>query len=90
MCFFPITKEFVDGNLQTGGKDLVHEYARISIIAAFVTAYIIETFGMKYRDAFGYVQERFCINLNAIFVQQFQEYEVIYLSKLTIQVISPI
>uniref|UniRef100_A0A8C4PHE7 Dual specificity phosphatase catalytic domain-containing protein n=1 Tax=Equus asinus asinus TaxID=83772 RepID=A0A8C4PHE7_EQUAS len=41
--------------------------------AAFVIAYIMETFGMKYRDAFSYVQERrFCINPNAGFVHQLQ------------------
>ncbi|KAF6133157.1 serine/threonine/tyrosine interacting protein [Phyllostomus discolor] len=59
--------------------------------AAFVIAYIMETFGMKYRDAFAYVQERrFCINPNAGFVHQLQEYEAIYLAKLTIQMMSPL
>uniref|UniRef100_A0A8C5KBD2 Serine/threonine/tyrosine-interacting protein n=1 Tax=Jaculus jaculus TaxID=51337 RepID=A0A8C5KBD2_JACJA len=78
--FFPMTKEFIDGSLQNGGK-----------YAAFVIAYIMETFGMKYRDAFTYVQERrFCINPNAGFVHQLQEYEAIYLAKLTIQVRSPL
>ncbi|KAM9577773.1 LOW QUALITY PROTEIN: serine/threonine/tyrosine-interacting protein-like [Trichechus inunguis] len=85
--FFP--NEFIDGSLQTGGKVLVHGNAGISRSAAFVIAYIIETFGMKYRDAFAYVQERrFCINPNTEFVHQLQEYEAIYLAKLTIQMIS--
>uniref|UniRef100_A0A2D4KU05 Dual specificity phosphatase catalytic domain-containing protein n=1 Tax=Micrurus paraensis TaxID=1970185 RepID=A0A2D4KU05_9SAUR len=58
--------------------------------AALVIAYIMETFGVKYRDAFTYVQERrFCINPNAGFVHQLQEYEAIYLAKLTIQMMSP-
>ncbi|XP_032963950.1 serine/threonine/tyrosine-interacting protein isoform X2 [Rhinolophus ferrumequinum] len=71
--FFPMTKEFIDGSLQTGGKVLVHGNAGISRSAAFVIAYIMETFGMKYRDAFAYVQERrFCINPNAGFVHQLQ------------------
>uniref|UniRef100_A0A2R8PB68 Serine/threonine/tyrosine-interacting protein n=1 Tax=Callithrix jacchus TaxID=9483 RepID=A0A2R8PB68_CALJA len=73
------------------GKVLVHGNAGISRSAAFVIAYIMETFGMKYRDAFAYVQERrFCINPNAGFVHQLQEYEAIYLAKLTIQVMSPL
>ncbi|XP_063129961.1 serine/threonine/tyrosine-interacting protein isoform X2 [Rattus norvegicus] len=89
--FFPMTKEFIDGSLQNGGKVLVHGNAGISRSAAFVIAYIMETFGMKYRDAFAYVQERrFCINPNAGFVHQLQEYEAIYLAKLTIQMMSPL
>ncbi|XP_045721515.1 serine/threonine/tyrosine-interacting protein-like [Mirounga angustirostris] len=71
--YFPMTEEFIDGSLQTGGKVLVHGNAGISRSAAFVIAYIMETFGMKYRDAFAYVQERrFCINPNAGFVHQLQ------------------
>lgn len=86
-----MTKEFIDGSLQNGGKVLVHGNAGISRSAAFVIAYIMETFGMKYRDAFAYVQERrFCINPNAGFVHQLQEYEAIYLAKLTIQMMSPL
>ncbi|RLV98278.1 hypothetical protein DV515_00010935 [Chloebia gouldiae] len=128
--FFPMTKEFIDGSLQSGGKVLVHGNAGISRSAALVIAYIMETFGVKYRDAFTYVQERrFCINPNAGFVHQlqnspspksvpeyemlpelalliltklyakvipinifgpFQEYEAIYLAKLTIQMMSPL
>uniref|UniRef100_A0A8D2IRX7 Serine/threonine/tyrosine interacting protein n=1 Tax=Varanus komodoensis TaxID=61221 RepID=A0A8D2IRX7_VARKO len=72
------------------GKVLVHGNAGISRSAALVIAYIMETFGVKYRDAFTYVQERrFCINPNAGFVHQLQEYEAIYLAKLTIQMMSP-
>nr|XP_036858605.1 serine/threonine/tyrosine-interacting protein-like [Manis javanica] len=91
ICFFPMTKEFIDGSLQTGGKVLVHGNAGSSRSAAFVIAYIMETFGMKHRDAFAYVQERrFCINPNAGFVHQLQEYEAIYLAKLTIPMMSPL
>lgn len=60
-----MTKEFIDGSLQNGGNVLVHGNVGISRSAAFVITYIMETFGMKYRDAFAYVQERrFCINPN--------------------------
>ncbi|KAG8561631.1 hypothetical protein GDO81_015420 [Engystomops pustulosus] len=89
--FFPMTKEFIDGCLQSGGKVLIHGNAGISRSAALVIAYIMETFGIKYRDAFTYVQERrFCINPNAGFVHQLQEYEAIYLAKLTIKMMSPL
>ncbi|KAM9073896.1 serine/threonine/tyrosine-interacting protein-like [Megaptera novaeangliae] len=72
--FFPMTKEFIDGSLQSGGKVLVHGNA-----------------GISRRDAFAYIQERrFCINPNAGFVHQLQEYEAIYLAKLTIQMMSPL
>ena len=69
-----MTKEFIDGSLQSGGKVLVHGNA-----------------GISRRDAFAYIQEgRFCINPNAGFVHQLQEYEAIYLVKLTIQMMSPL
>ncbi|KAF3832440.1 hypothetical protein F7725_026105 [Dissostichus mawsoni] len=87
---FPSTKEFIDGCLATGGKVLLHGNAGISRSAALVIAYLMETFGMKYRDAFSHVQERrFCINPNVGFVHQLQEYEAIYLAKLTIKMMSP-
>uniref|UniRef100_A0A671VG83 Serine/threonine/tyrosine interacting protein n=1 Tax=Sparus aurata TaxID=8175 RepID=A0A671VG83_SPAAU len=71
--FFPTTKEFIDGCLATGGKVLVHGNA-----------------GISRRDAFSHVQERrFCINPNVGFVHQLQEYEAIYLAKLTIKMMSP-
>ncbi|KAG9328956.1 hypothetical protein JZ751_009085 [Albula glossodonta] len=72
--YFPMTKEFIDGSLQTGGKVLVHGNA-----------------GISRRDAFSHVQERrFCINPNVGFVHQLQEYEAIYLAKLTIKMMSPL
>uniref|UniRef100_A0A8C5E9W3 Serine/threonine/tyrosine-interacting protein n=1 Tax=Gouania willdenowi TaxID=441366 RepID=A0A8C5E9W3_GOUWI len=88
--FFPSTKEFIDGCFATEGKVLVHGNAGISRSAALVIAYLMETFGMKYREAFSHVQERrFCINPNVGFVHQLQEYEAIYLAKLTIKMMSP-
>uniref|UniRef100_A0A3Q3VK01 Uncharacterized protein n=1 Tax=Mola mola TaxID=94237 RepID=A0A3Q3VK01_MOLML len=87
---FCFTKEFIDSCLATGGKVLIHGNAGISRSAALVIAYLMETFGMKYRDAFSHVQERrFCINPNVGFVHQLQEYEAIYLAKLTIKMMSP-
>uniref|UniRef100_A0A4W5LF74 Serine/threonine/tyrosine interacting protein n=1 Tax=Hucho hucho TaxID=62062 RepID=A0A4W5LF74_9TELE len=72
-------------------KVLVHGNAGISRSAALVIAYLMETFGIKYRDAFSHVQERrFCINPNVGFVHQLQEYEAIYSAKLTIKMMSPI
>ncbi|XP_048393522.1 serine/threonine/tyrosine-interacting protein isoform X7 [Stegostoma tigrinum] len=72
--YFPVTKEFIDGCLENGGKVLLHGNA-----------------GISRRDAFTYVQERrFCINPNAGFVHQLQEYEAIYLAKLTIKMMSPL
>ncbi|MCI4382970.1 hypothetical protein PGIGA_G00020930 [Pangasianodon gigas] len=89
--YFQMTKEFIDGCLETGGKVLVHGNAGISRSAALVIAYLMETFGVKYRDAFSHVQERrFCINPNVGFVHQLQEYEAIYLARLTIKMMSPI
>ncbi|KAL4630379.1 serine/threonine/tyrosine-interacting protein-like [Arapaima gigas] len=89
--FFPVTKEFIDGSLHNGGKVLVHGNAGISRSAALVIAYLMETFGVKYREAFSHVQERrFCINPNVGFVHQLQEYEAIYLARLTIKMMSPL
>uniref|UniRef100_A0A3Q3J1J1 Tyrosine-protein phosphatase domain-containing protein n=1 Tax=Monopterus albus TaxID=43700 RepID=A0A3Q3J1J1_MONAL len=91
--FFPKTKEFIDSCLATGGKDgwmVVFTFHPQIANAALVIAYLMETFGMKYRDAFSHVQERrFCINPNVGFVHQLQEYEAIYLAKLTIKMMSP-
>uniref|UniRef100_A0A672FXK3 Serine/threonine/tyrosine interacting protein n=1 Tax=Salarias fasciatus TaxID=181472 RepID=A0A672FXK3_SALFA len=85
--FFPM----VISLLSFSGKVLVHGNAGISRSAALVIAYLMETFGMKYRDAFSHVQERrFCINPNVGFVHQLQEYEAIYLAKLTIKMMSPV
>uniref|UniRef100_A0A8C5K1S3 Serine/threonine/tyrosine-interacting protein n=1 Tax=Jaculus jaculus TaxID=51337 RepID=A0A8C5K1S3_JACJA len=72
--FCPMTKEFIDGSLQNGGEVLIHGNA-----------------GISRRDAFTYVQERrFCINPNAGFVHQLQDYEATYVAKLTIQMMAPL
>uniref|UniRef100_A0AAZ3PCB5 Serine/threonine/tyrosine-interacting protein n=1 Tax=Oncorhynchus tshawytscha TaxID=74940 RepID=A0AAZ3PCB5_ONCTS len=49
--YFPMTKEFIDGCLASGGKVLVHGNAGISRSAALVIAYLMETFGVKYRSS---------------------------------------
>lgn len=78
---FPKVKAFVDSCLSSGGKVLLHGNAGISRSAALMIAFIMETYGLNYRDAFHYVQQRrFCINPNEGFVQQLMEYEPIYLA----------
>ncbi|XP_036611433.1 serine/threonine/tyrosine-interacting protein-like [Trichosurus vulpecula] len=84
--FFAISKEFIDGSLQGGGKVLVHGNAGISRSASLVIAYVMETFRMKFNDAFILVKgKRYCVYPNAGFVRQLQEYEDIYLAKLAVQ-----
>uniref|UniRef100_A0A674BYS1 Serine/threonine/tyrosine interacting protein n=1 Tax=Salmo trutta TaxID=8032 RepID=A0A674BYS1_SALTR len=86
--YFPMTKEFIDGCLASGGKVLVHGNAGIS--RRLVTSYLVTFCWFFCRDAFSHVQERrFCINPNVGFVHQLQEYEAIYSAKLTIKM-SPI
>ncbi|ESO86164.1 hypothetical protein LOTGIDRAFT_195282 [Lottia gigantea] len=80
---FPKVKEFIDDCLQNGGQVLVHGNAGISRSASLVIAYIMEKFGVNYREAFLFVQQRrFCINPNEGFAQQLIEYEPIYKAKL--------
>uniref|UniRef100_A0A3Q3VQA9 Tyrosine-protein phosphatase domain-containing protein n=1 Tax=Mola mola TaxID=94237 RepID=A0A3Q3VQA9_MOLML len=80
---FCFTKEFIDSCLATGGKVLIHA-------ALFSATATVITYGSLGRDAFSHVQERrFCINPNVGFVHQLQEYEAIYLAKLTIKMMSP-
>ncbi|XP_019631128.1 PREDICTED: serine/threonine/tyrosine-interacting protein A-like [Branchiostoma belcheri] len=83
---FPKVKEFMDQCLQTGGKVLVHGNGGISRSAALVIAYMMETYGMTYRDAFHHVQQRrFCIQPNEGFANQLMEYEPIYMARLTVR-----
>ncbi|EDO33587.1 predicted protein [Nematostella vectensis] len=79
--YFPQVKAFVDDCVSKGGKVLVHGNAGISRSAALMIAYIMETYGLAYREAFLFVQQRrFCINPNEGFTQQLMEYEPIYLA----------
>uniref|UniRef100_A0A674BZ77 Serine/threonine/tyrosine interacting protein n=1 Tax=Salmo trutta TaxID=8032 RepID=A0A674BZ77_SALTR len=77
--YFPMTKEFIDGCLASGGNKNVFNWIEYFTFCWFFC-----------RDAFSHVQERrFCINPNVGFVHQLQEYEAIYSAKLTIKM-SPI
>ncbi|KAI1237465.1 hypothetical protein IHE44_0013539 [Lamprotornis superbus] len=93
--FFPMTKEFIDGSLQSGGKVLVHGNAGISRSAALVIAYIMETFGVKYRIRLlllrgsGHQPPSMDKTLGEA-PGAVPEYEAIYLAKLTIQMMSPL
>lgn len=78
---FPMVRTFLNECQSSKGKVLIHGNTGISRSAALVIAYIMETYGMAYREAFQYVQQkRFCINPNEGFSQQLKEYEPIYLA----------
>ncbi|XP_023931702.1 serine/threonine/tyrosine-interacting protein-like [Lingula anatina] len=82
----PKVNEFLDECLSKGGRALVHGNAGISRSAAFVVAYVMERFGLSFRDAFRHVlSKRFCISLNEGFIQQLKEYEPIYKARLIFQ-----
>ncbi|XP_043859108.1 serine/threonine/tyrosine-interacting protein-like [Dromiciops gliroides] len=90
VCFFPMSKEFIDASLQSGRKVLVHGNVGISRSTSLVIAYVMETFRMKLNDAFTLVKRKsFCVHPNAGFLCQLQEYEAICLAKLTVQ-LSPL
>jgi len=73
------TKEFIDKSLATGGKVLVHCNDGMSRSASLVIAYIMQTYGMDFRSALHYVQQRrFCVQPNDGFEQQLKEFEPIY------------
>jgi len=73
------TKEFIDTSLASGGKVLVHCNDGMSRSASLVIAYIMQTYGMDFRSALHYVQQRrFCVQPNDGFEQQLKEFEPIY------------
>jgi len=75
----PLTRAFIQDALQSKGKVLIHGNAGISRSAAIVIGYVMEQYGVPYRDAFQLVQcKRFCINPNAHFENQLTEYEAIF------------
>jgi len=76
---FPNVKQFLEECFHAGGKALIHGNAGISRSAALVIGYIMEKYGLTYREAFLLVQQRrFCISPNERFAQQLQDYEPIY------------
>ncbi|KAL5009119.1 hypothetical protein ScPMuIL_014700 [Solemya velum] len=82
--FFPKVRIFLEECLISGGRVLVHGNAGISRSAALVIGFLMETYGLSYKDAFLYVQQRrFCINPNEGFARQLMEYEPIYRAKLS-------
>lgn len=83
---FSKLRDFVDACLDKGGKVLVHSNTGISRSAALLIAYIMERYGLTYKEAFLYVQQkRFCINPNEGFVQQLKEYEPIYRARVALE-----
>lgn len=77
--YIPQVRDFIDSCYECGGKVLVHGNAGISRSAALVIGYIMEKYGLSYKNAYMFVQQkRFCINPNEGFAQQLTEYEPIY------------
>jgi len=75
----PHTRAFIEEALQVEGKVLIHGNAGISRSAAIVIGYVMEQYGVSYKQAFQYVQhKRFCINPNVHFENQLIEYEPIF------------
>jgi len=88
--FLPRTKSFIDEALKSQGKVLIHGNAGISRSAAIVIGYVMEKFGVSYKQAFQFVQsKRFCVNPNNNFMHQLIEYEPIFRARLGISVSSP-
>lgn len=82
---FPKVRQFLDECFTSGGKALVHGNSGISRSSALVIAYIMEKYGLTYREAFRLVQRRrFCISPNERFAQQLKEYEPIYRARFSI------
>ncbi|KAL4237533.1 hypothetical protein ACF0H5_002247 [Mactra antiquata] len=83
----PLVKDFIDGCLNCQGRVLVHGNAGISRSAALVIGYIMEKYGLTYKNAFNYVQQkRFCITPNEGFMQQLIEFEAIYMARKHMQI----
>jgi len=77
--FFPSVKQLLDGVLARGGRMLIHGNAGMSRSAAFVVAYIMETFNLSSDMAHHYVlTRRHCISINEGFRNQIREYEMLH------------
>lgn len=80
--YFTTVKEFIDDGLSSQGRVLLHGNGGMSRSAALMVAYLMETYGLPYKDAFSYVQQRrYCINPNEGFIRQLMEYEPIYMAR---------
>lgn len=81
----PEVKQFMDNCLKGGGKVLLHCNSGMSRAPSLVIAYIMEKYGLDFRTALEFVQQRrFCIQPNDAFEQQLQEYEPIYQARVTL------
>jgi len=77
--FFPAVKKLLDIVLARGGRILIHGNAGMSRSAAFVVAYIMETFNLSSDLAHHYVlTRRHCISVNEGFRNQIREYEMLH------------
>ncbi len=76
---FPACYQFIQSAREQGGSVLVHCNGGISRAPAVAVAYLMESQGWDYSNAYSWVQNiRFCINPNVGFKHQLQEYEPIY------------
>lgn len=76
--FFPNVKQHLDTVLGRGGCILIHGNAGMSRSAAFVVAYVMETFHLTSHVAHHYVlSRRHCISINEGFRNQIREYETL-------------
>lgn len=77
--YFPAVKQLLDVVLRRGGRILVHGNAGMSRSAAFVVAYVMETFNLSSDLAHHYVlTRRHCISVNEGFRNQIREYEMLH------------
>mmetsp|Transcript_25792 Transcript_25792/g.58756 ORF Transcript_25792/g.58756 Transcript_25792/m.58756 type:complete len:202 (+) Transcript_25792:103-708(+) len=77
--FFTAVKQYLDLVLGRGGRVLVHGNAGMSRSAAFVVAYVMETFNLSADLAHHYVlTRRHCISINDGFRNQIREYEMLH------------
>ena len=59
------TKDFIDASLGVGGKVLVHCNDGMSRSGSLVIAYIMQTYGLDFKSALNYVQQRrFCVQVS--------------------------
>ncbi|XP_065061460.1 serine/threonine/tyrosine-interacting protein-like [Rhopilema esculentum] len=80
--YFPMVKGFIDNCLNNQGHVLVHDTAGISLSATLVIAYLMETYGIEYNQAYKLVQQkRLCAHPSMLYKQQLLDYEAIYKAK---------
>lgn len=81
---FRTVRDFINESHERGGKTLIHGNAGISRSAALTIAFVMEKYGLTYKQAYDLLQtKRFCVNPNEGFSKQLMAYESIYLANLT-------